>query len=366
MKTLLIFLALFLSNQPRAWSQSKTMADPLGREVTVKEVRPVLNDTKADSLMQRSAAFRDSLLSLKNTDLVLPVYSENMWRSLTDSLSNLPLGSALRHTGDAVPKMVVTKEELLGGIQQEFFSTPKDNLQSPLVTPHPASALNELPPSENQLIPLSNWSLPSHSLQDLTPLNSNALKIKQVPWLDSLRKFNIREARLKLVQSQKYQKGDLLTYAQKPSFLEKSYFEGLIGISGSNLALLQFSPALGYHFTDNLSLGIGPNILLRRQGGKATPSVGLRSFLKAEILDRKVYLQVEDILDSYGEVDSESREIFKRHSLIICAGYLLALTPSISLNLSVGYQLKNTRILNNEYAPWVFRTGISTLQRNNQ
>ncbi|MBD2769216.1 hypothetical protein IC235_15095 [Hymenobacter sp. BT664] len=364
MKIQLPLFAVCLLYPLSVWSQTLPLGNSSGPELVEKGARRALSATKSEALTRRATALRDSLLSVKGSYPSLPVYSEKLWRSRADSLAGLPLGNALRHAGEAIPQQEVSKEKLLGGIQREFFSPPAN------VPPAPAAAVPlpvaGVPAAGAPETDLAGWTLPDSSLQKLSPMAAGLLKTDQLSRFANLRKVNLKQARLKLTQTQQLAKGELLTYTQKPTFWERSYFEGLVGMSGVNLNIVQFSPALGYHFLGNLSLGVGPNLLLRRQGRTVHPSLGVRAFLKAEFLARKAYLQAEDLLDSYGEADPELREIFKRHNLMICAGYRLALSSSLSLNLSVGYQLQNTRILENSYSPWMLRTGISTNSRDDR
>jgi|GEM_PF-2047830 len=365
MKTILLFLILCVFLPQPGRGQAGRTHKKERMDSTLAQTVLLTSSPKRDRV---KLSLPDSLASVKPSLQALPVYSEKQWRRLADSLSALPLGEGLRHTGRAIPKKEVSGEEFLQQLNQTFFSIPDQPMRRPLAPKAtmgkagesvrgPVSVPTQLPQTN-----LSQLTLPSASLQKLTPLSGSLLKANQLLPLDSLQKVNLKQARLRLVEKSKLGNGDLLKYGEKPRWLDRAYWEGVIGISRMDFSVVQLSPALGYYVTDYLSLGLGPNLLLLREDKKTRATVGLRTFLKVSFLKRKTYLQIEDILDSYGQVAAESQEIFKRHSLTLGVGYLLALSPSLSLNLSIGYQLKNNRIINNAYAPWVFRTGVSSIQ----
>lgn len=222
---------------------------------------------------------------------------------------------------------------------------------------------------------LKNLNLKDSALSQLPPLHGSKLdssynKYAAKYWkvLDSLRKVNLKMDGLKLEEKQLTDLSKESVIKKKLGFLDKLYVEGIIGLLNGgwngNLNLIQLSPALGYHITKNISLGVGPNIVLQTQNKRLNCVLGVRSFLKYELLKYNLYFQAEDNL-LFPKVDKnsiEEKETQTEHAAMIGGGYLLPLTKKISLNLNVMYRVvgnNNTTGMSGN-SPFVYRIGISS------
>ena len=151
--------------------------------------------------------------------------------------------------------------------------------------------------------------------------------------------------------------------AKRERFWDKSYFEGVIGFVPGDHTLLQAAPTVGYHFASTLSVGAGPNVLIREENKKMITTVGLKVFSKVELFKRQGYLQFEDIMDSYstGVSESHKRSIFEQHHVYAGGGWLLTIAAPVSLNFSILYGFNSTAVPG-EFSPFVFRIGISSIK----
>lgn len=218
----------------------------------------------------------------------------------------------------------------------------------------PDSLLNQLPDSVlTQLPRLSGGQLKGNYFQ---------LKEKYLNWLDSIRKTNLKKDGYKLTEEKLSKNAKVTKLAKKAKFLDKVYFEGIIGIlSGAlngKMNIVQVSPSFGYHLTEFFSLGLGPNILLQEADQKLNLQLGVRTFAKFEFFDKKLYSQVEDQISfpQLTQKNLENRSTGAQHTILAGGGYLLPLTSKLFLNLSVMYRMAGV----NNGSPWIFRVGFSS------
>lgn len=149
-----------------------------------------------------------------------------------------------------------------------------------------------------------------------------------------------------------------LAIDKKNTLMSRFYGEGIFSFEPTKIDNeLRISPAIGFRVVNNLSLGVGPNLVLYKQGGGLKMDVGYRSFLKYEVLNQKGYVQLEDWVDGK-RIDSEIRKL-TNHSVLAGLGGLIPLTKSISINLAVLYRVNNQQYSMGKITPWVFRIGVS-------
>lgn len=362
-KSLLLGIIILLSNELYSQNLSVKIDKPAAlpdREVAV-----------SDSILLKKDALEKNLTTVKESPQATLVYSEKQWKLFADSLRNLA-GVNVPTLPDTLSFLrTVPEEELLQRINKEFFSAVNT---SPL--PDPARAQDSLQsivntdqykdkvPSKDEVLSntgLEQLKLPQYTLQDLSPLSGNLIKSKYLKGLDSIRHVRLKESRLKLEEKKLSAQSKLSAFKKRPTFWDRSYFEGVLGLSMQDFTILQASPSLGYHFTSSLSLGAGPNILLRQEERKILTTVGVRSFAKAEFFKHKLYAQLEDIMASYSRTSEKGNKILDNHNLFAGGGYLLSMSPSIALNLSLLYQITGRDTLSYTFSPMVFRIGISTI-----
>lgn len=212
-------------------------------------------------------------------------------------------------------------------------------------------------------------------LSHLPPLRGGKMDAKYMQYsekylrkLDSLRKINLRGARLSLKEREIDSLSKESRIRRHLGFFQKIYFEGVIGLLNGgwngNINIIQLSPSVGYHFYKNISVGLGPSVVLQTQQKKLSTVLGMRSFLKYEILRYNLYLQLEDNI-LFPHVDRstiEERQVGSQHALFTGVGYLLPVSKRIALNASVLYRITGDSAIPGLTggSPWIYRIGISS------
>jgi hypothetical protein len=357
----------------------------------INPVKDHLAAAKDSILLGKDKKFADSLRNLINKVDGQRIYSQKQWKQFSDSLKKLPLANAPEL--QQLMKTEISEKELIDLLNQKFAGAGNDSVVNSANQKYAdglqmveknkqkvedkkqeleraqqkfddnkknISSLGEKIPSTD----LDQLKLPQSSLLDLSPLPGRVLKSKYVKQLDSIRRINLKEQGLQFTEKQVDAQQKLAAFSKKPSLLDKSYFEGVIGFAPGNLTLIQASPTLGYHFTDYLSLGAGPNILIREQQKKIVTTVGLKAFFKAEFFKRQGYIQLEDIMDSYGiSADGESsKSFYEQHNIFVGGGWLLSISAPLTLNFSLLYCVNKDEVVGHEFSPMVFRVGLSSIK----
>ncbi len=197
-------------------------------------------------------------------------------------------------------------------------------------------------------------------LSQLPPLRGSVLDSKYMPYIDSLRRLSLKDNRMLLREDSITENIKRTALEKKPGFLDKIYFEGLLSFSSdSTIDIIKLSPTLGYHFTEILSIGAGPNLLLQVQERKLNFMAGFRTFAKVEVWKQRAYLQLEDNIDQF----KVNREALGKttHAVLGGGGVLLPLSKSLAINVAVLYRL-NKDVNNPGHSPWVFRVGLSSIK----
>ncbi|MBT1708774.1 hypothetical protein KK062_11090 [Fulvivirgaceae bacterium PWU5] len=306
---------------------------------------------------------------IKKAEAVEKVYSEKQWKLWRDSLTKIPDSNIPPIPKTLPAKKEVSEQELAHAVREAFFNN-SDSLSGKYTARDSLDGLTQRLPNAGivdknltRTPDLSEVKLPASALQRLSPLEGRTLKSKYLTSLDSIRKVNLKGEHLQLKEQATSAQGKLSLFRKKPSFLDRSYFEGVLGVSGGDFTILQLSPSLGYHFTDYLSFGLGPNLVLREETKKMVTTVGVKTFIKAEFFKRQAYLQAEDVMDSYAVYGSrEKRNLFEQHNVFVGAGYLISISSPLTFNLAVLYKVNDTAFSLHEFSPWVFRIGISTIK----
>ncbi|HEY3402425.1 MAG TPA: hypothetical protein VGK59_03500 [Ohtaekwangia sp.] len=309
----------------------------------------------------------DSLGKLQQTVTGQNVYSQKQWRKFYDSLNKSPLANV--PSIDQLPKKETTEAELIESLNQKFYGADSSRLtQSERFPGNPDNLLKETASSEvpygKDLPDASDLKLPDEDLKDLTPLRASTIKTKYTSKFDSLRSIHLKNEELKLTEKEISEDQIVSEISPKPKFWDKTYFEGVVGFTPGDFKILQAAPTMGYHFTQYLSLGLGPNVLIQQNDKKVVTTVGLKTFFKAEFLKRQGYFQVEDIMDSYGQVGTkeETKKFYQQHNVFAGGGFLLNINAPVTLNFSVLYCITENKVVNHEFSPMVFRIGLSSVK----
>jgi hypothetical protein len=300
------------------------------------------------------------------------IYSDKYIKKLCDSLGMGKADSILK-VASVFAKIETPREELLNKINnsiagKEIQGVGYDPEKQTLKT-EKADQLNSLPEQIEKSKDLSrlkngdisSLKLPQSVLSELPPLGGTLLDSKYMPVVDSMRRVALKAKRLELKEDKITDDLKRTAVKNKPKFLDKLYFEGVLGfVNDSTINIVQFSPSLGYHFTDFLSVGMGPTIAVQFQQKKLHAMAGFRSFIKMEVWKQRAYFQFEDNVDQV-KLDNDS---FKkqRHTLLAGAGVLLPITKKLALNLVVLHRL-NKDIQMPGRSPWVVRVGFSSIKK---
>lgn len=311
----------------------------------------------------------DSIKSIVNTIAKKKVYSEKQWKKLYDSLVTLP--NVNQPAMPEFPIKEVNERELVDAVNQKFFAG-KDSIESgwknlPDVpngnVENPANGLSvptELPSAPD----LKELKLPVESKLTLRELPGSVIPTSYLKDVDSIRNLRLDASRLKLDEKKVAAEETMVAFKDKPSFWDRSYFEGVVGVGAGENVIVQAAPTIGYHFTDYLSLGIGPNILVKESDKELDATVGGKAFFKAEFLKRQGYFQVEDIMDTYGITSAEepSKKFYEQHNIFIGGGWLLSIKAPVTINFSALYCVTENETVQSQFSPFVFRIGISTVK----
>lgn len=318
------------------------------------------NHAELSSLRSEANSIAGSITDTKT--LQKKIYSEKHIRQIQDSIATatgLPLDELKKI--HALSKKEVSSEELLGKVNEKFPHLPEtyspDHLQN-LEKLQNGENLNSIP----ELSDISKLKLPDEDALQLLAMRGNLIDSKYIKAIDSIRDLNLQKERLRLSEEDITSQSKIALIRQKPNFLQRSYFEGVLGIlTGKEFTIYQASPALGFHFKDYFSVGLGPTIqLVASDDKKLYAKAGLRTFTKIEFLKRQVYVQAEDAMNPYSGKAETLR--LNQHNVYVGGGFLLSMKSKVTLNFNLMYQVNENKLTTSELSPFVFRLGISTVK----
>jgi hypothetical protein len=206
---------------------------------------------------------------------------------------------------------------------------------------------------------LSKLRLPDSVLSELEPLRNYTVPDKYAAIVDSLRDVFMENSNMQLEEKKLSEDAKAEIAKKKPGPFDKFYAEAILGyLKDGKATLFQLSPSAAYHFTDNISLGAGPNILGRLEGKKLNITMGFRTFVKAEIFKQRAYLQVEDDVNPA----PVKREMLwtSPHNILTGGGVLFPISRKMAINMCVLYRINNHG--SDPSSPWVFRLGLSSMK----
>ncbi len=362
----------------------------------------------AEGLMQNNKSYQsvrhqtDSIRNLveKGKDIVeeikggVPdmnhIYSSKTLKKLYDSLGISKLDSVMAL---AATQKEVSKEELLQQINASFPSSSLDQKMTDLPNVSKPSDLeslkNDIPasdlPNTSELtslkdkvadvnfpdastlssmkdkVPtsLSDMKLGMNDLKELAPLRGFQLPTDSIPILDSLQNLDLSREKIQLKQNEIEDRLESAVAKRKPAFWDKAYVDAIISfMDNKDVHSFQVSPSFGYRVTNDLSFGIGPNIIIKEKHNTWNVSMGFRTFAKYELFSQRGYLQIEDMVDPA----SINKEYISqtRHSVLTGAGVFLPITKTVAINFCVLYRVNNDAYSSGQQSPWVVRLGLSS------
>lgn len=158
-----------------------------------------------------------------------------------------------------------------------------------------------------------------------------------------------------------------VAFSDKPTFMDRAYLEGIIGFDPLTARIQNISPALGYYLHPKMSFGLGPSVNLGNPKDALMSAVGSRSFIKYEVIQKKAYLQAENLSHlnklkdpAYARENAGLGKI--DHSLYLGAGYLLSISKALSLNILMLYDLSGKQDAIQQESPFNVRLGMSSFK----
>lgn len=318
----------------------------------------------ADSVMEVKQRIEASGLD-QELGSAKKVYSRKYIQRVYDSLG-IKKGDSLLQLASALAKTETPKEELLNRINNPVkeksdkagigFDEKTQSLKS-----EDAQQLNGLN-DQIQNRDISALQLPADALSELPPLSGGLLDSKYLNTIDSMRDVTMKAKGYVLQESKLTDDLKKASFVKKPTFMDKSYFEMILGfVSDSSFTVVQVSPSWAYHFTNHVSVGVGPNVAVEVRDKKINGLIGFRSYLKTEFYKQRAYVQLED---NAGQTRISKDAIRTNvHSILLGAGGILPLSKKIGLNLAVFYRLNQQQVRPGG-TPWVFRIGLSSIKKN--
>jgi hypothetical protein len=329
------------------------------RESAAKSLKQNSISTFADSLSNAREALaskniKEQLLGAKR------IYSEKYLDKLYDSLGVGGIDS-LVNTASTLLKTETGKHDLLDKLNQAIAGKEMDGVG------YDAEKQGLKMAEYEKLSALEKGDLSDLQLQDavlaeLPPLAASYIDSKYLAYIDSLRDIALKGKSYMLDEKQVTEEMKKAALKERPKFLDKVQFEGIIGFfRDTTVSVFQLTPALSYRFADFISVGAGPQLSVQLENRKPHVEAGFRSFIKGEVWKQRAYLQVEDNINK-SRVDTEIRYKSLRHEFLGGGGVLLPISKTLAINFAVLYRL-NRDPANPKESPWVFRVGLSSIKK---
>jgi hypothetical protein len=211
-------------------------------------------------------------------------------------------------------------------------------------------------------IDLAKTKISQDELSELKPMAASLIKSKYLDELDSIRKVDMKTRGIQMAEKKMAEDHKVASIKEKEKIWNKSYFEGIVSLIQGNDTQFQLSPALAYHLNSRISIGAGPNLMVRKDLQKISLTGGMRAFVKSEFFNRHLYAQLEDQMNPH-TLSSEG-SFFSQHNLYAGGGYVLPFFSPLTLNLSLMYKFYSNGDALNASSPWMIRVGISTHNKN--
>ena len=338
------------------WSVSYCV---FGQTITVtvdsSKIKPLERSIPWDSTLQQTAIGAGQLYDYRKKVTLEEVYSNQLWAEQFDSLTQIK-NVNIPSIPDPKSKLL-SEHDIVEAVNQKVHgnqSIPDASL--PTITDPSQSVSPRIPP------------LPSYQLEDiakgaLPPLPGSIVKTKYLNSLDSIRDVNLQDNAMKLKEAKINTSQKISTFTRIPSLIDRSYLEGILGMAVGSDPLYQVTPCWGIHLFRYISVGAGPNLLFWKEEKKFHSSLGAKVFTKVEFFKRRLYLQGEDLMDSYAVGSGESKKTFYEcHNFFVGGGWLLSLSAPVTLNLSLMYNVSDRSIAKQAISPFIFRIGFSTVK----
>ena len=310
------------------------------------------------------SSLQDSISALTGTNRI---YSEKFKRSVYDSLGASKADSLFNVVSPYL-KNPVSKEDLIAKINTPLSEQPPMpegvgyDEKTGTLTSEDADKLQQLPEQATNK-DLTKLKLPDSLLSELPPLSGAVIDSSYLRYIDSVRLASMEAKGLMLDEKQITEEIKQSALKEKPGFLDKLLFEGIVGyMQDTSFTIVQITPALAYQMK-SLTIGAGPMLSAEFKEKKIGGQFGLRTFAKYDVYKQFVYWQLEDQMEQ-SKLDKE--DIKKsRHSVLTGAGFIVPITKGLAININLLYRI-NQEHINPQGSPWVFRIGLSSFKKPNE
>lgn len=356
-------IALFFISQLTIAQTTESLPDSVGNkmvlplEFPIFDISPLFSDGFP---LLDSGKIRRGISPLENPSFPnrnqMPVFGE-------EGLSQLK--------NTRIPKLS-PEGEVIEPLKTDFGL---DNLSTPSTFDPLKTEIPQLPTGKEEFIPEGN-TYPNEGMgffktTDLAPVRTIPARMVTAPEFqkfDSLGKLAVSSgSKLSMVREDVESGVERIVFSNKPTFWDKLYFEGLVGMDPASGRIGQFSPALGTSLGNRgISLGAGPNFTFDPVKQVEEAVIGIRGFLKYEFPGDKVYLQAENsghFLKDTKTYPEGAKDAALRHVPSIGGGYVLKLRKGLGLNLMILYQLGQAGKFEG-INPFQLRMGVSSLRNN--
>jgi hypothetical protein len=356
-------------NNPKA-TIDKLKSQELDKERVRGEVTKAVESKKVGKVGHKA----DSLMEIKNkiegTDVTgevanaKQVYSDKYLQKIYDSLG-IKKADSIFKIASKLAKTEIQKQDLLDKVNAPLKAKTPEGMsfdeKNQSLKMDDADKLQGLPGKASEM-DLASLQLPADALAELGPLSGNLIDAKLLPVVDSMRRVMTKAKGYRLDEDQMSDELKRTALEKKPTFFDKSYLEMIVGFvnNTSAVTILQIAPAWGYHFTDELSVGLGPTVSVQLEDRKKINAlVGFRSFVKAEFFKQRGYVQVEDNVSQFRlNKDNIGNTT---HSLLVGGGGILPIGKKLGINVAIFYRV-NQKDVQPGGNPWVFRIGLSSIK----
>lgn len=291
------------------------------------------------------------------------VFTKKEWREYPDSLISVD-GVNVPIDMESINKTTIPikEDDLLGILNSKINNESKSEADASNMH---SNAIGEMAGEKDALlsdIKVNDLKLEPQKLEELPSLPSDIVDSHHLKSIDSIKDITLKNERLTLDEEKMSSKMKVAKFERKKNFWDKSYFDGVVGFFNDEGFVMQASPSLGYYLTNQLSIGLGPNILLSISESNTDISLGVRNFLKYEIYDKRAYFQLEDNVSEISYNNNEDRLLVNNHDVLLGAGYVLSTKSKLTLNFALFYQLLGSPV-NQQLHPFVLRIGISSVKK---
>lgn len=292
------------------------------------------------------------------------IYSKKDWMKFKDSLEAFDRVSKAYSEINNLNGKKLGEEDILDFVNrrsgESISQIARSDHESKLEQiPSSISSIDVLQSASNQLPNLNNLE---PELFSLPQFPSSIISSDFLPVIEKVRKANLKGMKLDNQEIFSTENSKISKFKDRAKFLDKYTSDIVAGLFLGEEMKFYFSPALSYKFNNLWSLGIGPSFMITYIQNSALSTVGVRSFVRKDLFNEKLYIQLENQLaDSHFNVSEIEKIKLVSQRNLLGAGYLLKYNTKYSLNFGLFLHLSgSSEDLNSQN--FLLRIGISSIK----